>query len=140
MSIAATFLPWLASGAIQRNSYQLSGLAARLGLTGSGPSQAVLNFWPVLGPLLLVPVLAGVLRWWRTMGVASVVLGVFTAGFGIVVIVLGGDRRTTGVRVVLTGPVVLAVGVAMLVIGGVMLLIASNRTKMERRLSPTRPA
>lgn len=132
LAIAGTFLPWLASGATERNSYQLSGVAARFAVAGPGPGQVVLAGWPLLGPLLLLPVLIGALRWWVAAGALAVVLGTVTAGFGMVVTLLGAGRATAGVSAIRTGPITFAIGGTLLLAGGVVLLFAAWPGKMVR--------
>lgn len=132
VAIAGTFLPWLASGATARNSYQLSGMAARFALAGAGPGQLVLAGWPWLGPLLLLPVMAGALRRWVAAGVLAVLLGAVTTGIGTVVVLLGSGRAAGGISVIRTGPVTLAIGGIMLLVGGGMLLVGRGRRTMVK--------
>jgi hypothetical protein len=47
--VAGTFLPWLASGEVLRNSYQSMALAARLTPLGDGATGVVLAAWPAVG-------------------------------------------------------------------------------------------
>jgi hypothetical protein len=126
--VAATFLPWLTSGAVSRNSYEITGLAARL-LFRSGTADVLLRAWTFVGPLCVLPFLLAAFRLWRTAGVVAAVLGLVAAGGGIVILVLGSgsDARSAGIALVATGPVVLTVGGAAALAGGLLLVLRRPR-------------
>ncbi len=108
--ITGTFLPWLASGEVLRNSYQVTGVAARLAIGGDGPVPAVLGWWPLIGPVYFLPVLLALLQWRRVAGVLALLLGLLAAFLGLAALVLAGGHSAAGVGLVATGPIVLAIG------------------------------
>lgn len=108
-AIAGSFLPWLVSGGVGRNSYQIAGLAERIGLL-DGAAGRILAVWPWWGPVCLCPVVLGVLRLWRLAGIAGAVCGVVAAGLSGVVLVEAGGPDRFGIRLATAGPVTMLVG------------------------------
>ena len=72
--VVGTFLPWLHSGSVGKNSYQLAGVGQRR-LELPGWADALLVGWPFLGPALavLAALLASRLR--RTVAWMSMAIG-----------------------------------------------------------------
>ncbi|MTD13796.1 hypothetical protein GIS00_07550 [Nakamurella sp. YIM 132087] len=130
-TVLGAFLPWVRSGSVDRNSFELSGVASRL-LFPDGLVSWLLSVWPLIGPLCAVPVVLALLRLWRSAGAMSVVLGAITIALSVTVQVMGGDRAVAGIGLVRTGPVVLAVGGLLLVLGGVVLLTVRRVTGRSR--------
>ena len=54
IALVGTFLPWLASGAVDRSSYELLDIVERLGFSPDGLVGLALTVWP-LAPLGLAP-------------------------------------------------------------------------------------
>lgn len=82
--VIGTFLPWLRSGRVQRNSYELAGVGVRR-LQAADWVEVLLRGWPFLGVLWAVAVVLLILGRDRAAGVLAAVLGVVT-----VLIALGG--------------------------------------------------
>lgn len=120
--IAGTFLPWLVSGEVRRNSYEIVGVINRLGLLASGPGSVLAAVWPFLGPTCILPVLAGLLRWWRTAGVLCVLLGVTCAVLAGMALVLAVGRSAAGVSLDPVGPVTVLLGSVIAITGGALLV------------------
>lgn len=59
-ALIGTFLPWLASGAVDRSSYELVDLVERLGFAAGGVIDIALNLWPIVPLLLVVSVVVAV--------------------------------------------------------------------------------
>jgi hypothetical protein len=53
IALIGTFLPWLASGSVDRSSYDLVDIVERLGFSSGGVIDLALTLWPIV-PLLLV--------------------------------------------------------------------------------------
>lgn len=107
--VIGTFLPWLRSGRVQRNSYELAGVGVRR-LQAADWVEVLLRAWPFLGLLWAVAVVLMVLGRVRPAGVLAVVLAVLTG-----LIALGGlylaVRLDSGLLGgVVAGPLVTAVG------------------------------
>ena len=124
--IAGSFLPWAVSGGIGRNSYQLAGLAGRIGLL-DGPAGTAVAAWPWLGPVCILPVLAGCLRWWRTAAGLAVLCGLASGGVAALALIEVGTKERFGVALATTGPVTMLVGGALAVIAGVLVLVLGRR-------------
>ena len=60
--LVGTFLPWLASGAADRSSYELLGVIERLGFSPDGWIGWAVRLWPLLPLLLVVTVVTHHLR------------------------------------------------------------------------------
>lgn len=128
--IAGSFLPWLTSGQVVRNSYQLSAIAERLEILGDGFATAVLAAWPLLGPVSFLPVIAALLRWWRIAGGLAVVVGVPTALLSAVVLAVASGKSAAGIALEPTGPVVMLIG-GMLLVGAGSVLLTVHRPRIR---------
>ena len=131
--VAGTFLPWLTSGGVARNSYAVLGIVRRLRFVDGGATATALSLWPLIGMVAMAPVVAGILRWWRTAAVATLVFGVLTGvGAGLVLAVAGG-HRAAGIGLSASGPAVTATGAAVAVAGAVLVLFARRWALRARR-------
>ncbi len=129
--VAGTFLPWLVSGGVRRNSYAIVGVVDRLGLVHNAAAGVALSLWPLLGTVAMLPVIAGILRWWRTAGAGALLFGLLTGVIGGAVLAVAGSGASGGLSLAPTGPVVTVVGAMGAVIGGVVLLV--SRRGLRRR-------
>ncbi|HEY3262948.1 MAG TPA: hypothetical protein VGJ95_22210 [Pseudonocardiaceae bacterium] len=129
--VAGTFLPWLASGAALRNSYQAMAVARRLTPLGDGATGAALLAWPALGGItasLLVLYVLG-LRRTAAVGISLLATLAATVAAAMVVLLPPGDFT---VRAVLLGPVVTATGAALAVAGAVTTLVRPTNRASRR--------
>jgi hypothetical protein len=70
VAVIGTFLPWLRSGDVRRNSYTSFGLLQRLiGFHGVG--EVLIRGWPLFGALSAAVVLVAVAGLHRTAGVLA---------------------------------------------------------------------
>src|SRR4051812_13154865 len=111
--VLGTFLPWLRSGDVRRNSYASFGVLGRLigfhGITGFA-----IRIWPLLGLCCAAVVMAVVVRWHRVAAVLGLVTAAWSAAVACAVLMRDGAAGVTAVAV---GPFVtiggdVAVGVA----------------------------
>ncbi|MGH9135148.1 MAG: hypothetical protein ACRDZZ_14515 [Ilumatobacteraceae bacterium] len=74
VTIVGSLRPWVASGRVDRSSYEIIDLVDRLGFAEEGPFELALRAWPLM-PLLVVA--ATVAMWWRRhlVGPALALLG-----------------------------------------------------------------
>jgi hypothetical protein len=132
VAVWGSFRPWLASGSVERSSYQLLGLVDRLGYATSGPMGWAVSSWPLM-PLLVVS--ATVTAWWgrtRTAAILGAVGGLYAAAVSVGVHRAPGDgivRPLSGASITLAGSAA--------ILGGV---VASLVLTPMRRPSPTTPA
>lgn len=121
--VAGLFLPWLRSGSVERNSFQVAAVINRLALVRDSSLSWLPDAWPGVAVVVLVPIallVTGLRRW---AGGCALAVGVLTLGLGVATLVLGSGRAAAGIRLAPAGPAVLALGAAGLVITGVVLLI-----------------
>jgi predicted anti-sigma-YlaC factor YlaD len=118
VTVVGTFLPWLRSGEVRRNSYTSFGLLRRL-IGFPGPAELLLRAWPLLGAVCAVVVL-----------VAVVVRPRFAAGLALLVAawsasVAGGALAHDAVglvRVDALGPIVTLSGGAASAVAAILAL------------------
>lgn len=124
--VIGTFLPWLTSGEIPRNSYQVADALTRFRLIDSRLLSAVVNIWPLIGPVLTVPLILLAFRWWRAAGLVATALGLLGAAASVTTLVVVGHRSRLGIHLQDTGPLTVAVGSALLAIAGGLLMIGGR--------------
>lgn len=125
--VAGTFLPWLTSGGVHRNSYAVLGIVRRLRFLDAGPAATAISLWPLLGTVAMLPVIAGILRWWRTAAITTLLFGALTGlGAGAVLAVAGG-HRPAGIALSPIGPAVTVAGALVAVVGALLILVARGR-------------
>ncbi len=125
--LAGTFLPWVVSGGVLRNSYAIVGIVGRLGLLGSGFGATALSRWPLLGPVAMVGMIAGIVQLWRTAAVITLLFGLLTGLIGGAALAVAGGHGAAGVGLASTGPVVTLTGAIASVGGAVLVLLGSRR-------------
>ena len=127
--VAGTFLPWLASGGVQRNSYAVLGIVRRLRFLDGGPAAVAISLWPLLGSVAMLPVIAGILRWWRTAAVTTLVFGILTGVGAASVLAVAGGHGAAGITLSPTGPTITLAGALLAVVGAVTVLVARRRSR-----------
>jgi hypothetical protein len=122
-TIVGSVLPWVRSGGVERNSYDLFRLVGRLGFAPDGPAATALRWWPVM-PLLAVSAVVAV--WWawpRSGGL----LGILAAGYAGSVAVAVLLAPSGGLVDIGAGPAVSAAGALALLVGSCAVLVLSAR-------------
>jgi hypothetical protein len=127
--VLGTFLPWLVSGGVARNSYAIVGIVGRLGLAGTGFGATALSLWPFLGPVAMLPLIAAIIRWWRTAGVIALLFGLLTGVVGGGVLAVAGGNGGAGIALAYPGPAVTALGGLSAVVGSVLVLIGRRSVR-----------
>lgn len=118
--IAGAFLPWLVSGSVRRSSFEIAGVADRIGVA-DGVGGALIAAWPAICAAFVLPVLVAAFRWWRTAGALAVVLGLLAGGLSAAALWFGLGVGSV-VRLDPVGPTVMVTGSLLLVAGGVALI------------------
>lgn len=119
--LIGTFLPWLRSGRISRNSYELAGVGARR-LQAADWVEAPLRAWPFLGLLWAVALVLMILGRPRIAGWLAAVLAGLTglvALGGLFLVVRLDSVMLSGL---LIGPLLTAAGAAVVLIASVAIL------------------
>ena len=127
--VLGTFLPWLRSGEVQRNSYASFGLLGRL-VGFHGPTEVAIRLWPLLGLCCAAIVLTVVVTWHRTAATLALVTAGWSAAVGCAVLI---RHDESGVSVVTLGPLVTVAGDAAVVLAAVITLISYNRPPSAQR-------
>ncbi|HYU66325.1 MAG TPA: hypothetical protein VEK09_06195, partial [Jatrophihabitantaceae bacterium] len=104
--LLGTFLPWLRSGDVLRNSYASFGVLNRL-IGFHGVSDLAVRVWPLIGLCCAGVVVAVVAASRRVAAVLALVTAGWSAAVASVVLLHHGDA---GVSVVAVGPAVTLIG------------------------------
>jgi len=121
--VLGSFLPWVISGNVRRSSYQITGVVGRLGIGDGGALALLIDAWPFVGVLCVVPLLAAAVRYWRTAGVLVILIGLLSGvlSFGLLFLVAG--RGGAILRMDPIGPSVMAAGAVLLVCAAAALFL-----------------
>jgi hypothetical protein len=121
--VLGTFLPWLRSGEVRRNSYASFGVLSRL-VGFHGPGEIATRLWPLIAMCCAGVVVAAVAGWQRV----AAVLGLATAGWSGAVACAVLLRRGDGeVHVVTVGPAVTITGAAVVLAAAILTLSSQFR-------------
>lgn len=127
VALVGTFLPWLASGTVDRSSYELLDIVERLGFSPDGLVGLALTIWP-LAPLGLVLCVVAQWPWrgwqdrwagWGAVGVACAV-GLYVGATAVAVLgapEVGVFRVRWGAWVTLVGASAMLAGAALDAVG-----------------------
>lgn len=131
--VVGTFLPWLRSGRISRNSYELAGVGVRR-LQAADWVEAPLRAWPFLGPLWAVVLVLMILTRPRVAGWVAVVLSTVTglvALGGLFLVVRLDSAMLSGVVI---GPLLTAAGAVVVLAASVAILQRKSLPGATNRL------
>ncbi len=105
--------PWVASGTVDRSSYEIIDMLDRLGFAEDGPFGLALRAWPLM-PLLVVS--GTVAMWWRR-NVVGPTLAVIGGVYALSVALTIRLTAPTGLVRIRFGPMVTIVGASVLLAG-----------------------
>ena len=125
-----TFLPWLRSGAVLRDSYQsIAAIRATRVLDGS-PLALVLGAWTLLVPAITLCVIAYALGFRRSAATLCAVVAIISGTVaGSATVVGGGEEVRLGISS--TGPVTTLIGAVLTLAGAVGILAGRRRRATE---------
>ncbi|GGM56260.1 hypothetical protein GCM10012275_29180 [Longimycelium tulufanense] len=126
LTVAGTFLPWLRSGRVSRDSYQALGALHRLTSAGDGPAGTLLAAWPFVGPWAAACAALLILGYGRTAAATIVLLSAMTGTVSGVAFVQSAAEGAM-VGVLPWGPATTASGAALAVVGVLGPLLAGRR-------------
>jgi hypothetical protein len=119
IAIVASFAPWLQSGAVTRNSYDLLSLTYLLRIAHRSGVRVLIHVWPLV-PLMMVA--AVVAAWWRWRFIAACVglVGGIYAGVlsGAVALAVHDRYKIT----ITAAPAWTAIGAATLILGSLIIV------------------
>ena len=127
--VLGTFLPWLRSGEVQRNSYASFGVLGRL-VGFHGPTEVAIRVWPMLGLCCAAVVVSVVATWHRTAATLAILTAVWSAAVGSAVLLRHGY---VGVTVVALGPAVTVAGDIAVIAAAIVFLISPARRAEAQR-------
>ncbi len=131
-TVAGTFLPWVRSGEVSRNSYASAGLLQRL-LEVHGAAATALNAWPFLG-LACAAIVAGFafgLR--RSAAVGALVVGAAAVLVAFFVLRTGGSGPIGHAS---SGPLVTILGGGISALAATLFLASGRRLRTPWRSTP----
>jgi hypothetical protein len=129
--VLGTFLPWLRSGEVQRNSYASFGVLRRL-IGFRGAVEMLLRGWPLFGAVCALVVVLAAAGLLRTAALLALVVAGWAGAVG------GGAlarQPVAGVRVEKLGPIVTITGAIAIVAAAIVVLISRpwvGRTGRDR--------
>ncbi|HZE50496.1 MAG TPA: hypothetical protein VE074_13090 [Jatrophihabitantaceae bacterium] len=130
-ALIGTFLPWLRSGQVHRNSYTSFGLLRRL-IGFHGVAEVLIRAWPLLGMACALVVLVAVAGLLRAAALLALLVGAWSAA------IAGGALAhdpVGNVRIDTLGPIVTVVGATTTITAAILTLISqvSHQTGGTRR-------
>lgn len=134
VTVVGSLLPWVRTGGMRRNSYDLLSLVDRLGFAPDGPAEQALRWWPMLPLLAASAVVAAWWGWPRAGGTVGVIAALYGGGVGIAV----GGAGSHVVHVE-AGPAVTIVGAVVLAAGSVGAVVIGWRAGQPTEVNPTGP-
>jgi len=120
LQVTGSFLPWLQSGDVARNSYQTVSIARRLTALGEGVLGAVTVAWPAMGIAAALCAALYVLGARRTASVSVLLLSVVVGTIATLPVVLLPGSEST-IRVIIVGPIVTLSGAVLAMVGALAL-------------------
>lgn len=128
-AVVGTFLPWLRSGSVTRDSYEVLALRGFAGLdTATGDVVRVV--WVGLTPLAVCCAVLGLARLRRIAAWGALLFGTIAGTVAALAAVQGGNEGAL-VGISLTGPVVTLCGAVLGIAGAITVLTANTRTAIS---------
>ncbi|QTR03858.1 hypothetical protein J7S33_02165 [Saccharothrix algeriensis] len=128
-TVAGTFLPWLRSGRVARDSYEVLALRGFAGLDGTS-GELVRACWVAITPAAVCCVVLWLLRLPRIASCAALPFGTISGTVAALAAVQGGNEGAM-VGISLTGPVVTLGGAVLWIAGAITVLTAKTRTAIS---------
>lgn len=127
--VIGTFLPWLRSGSVLRDSYQSAG--ALRGLVSGLNAQAgtLLAAWTVIIPCCAVCVAGYALGLRRTAAVLGLIVSI-VVGTAAGLVAVQGSAASGVIGPVTTGPVVTLVGATIVLAGAIIVVICPRAGRL----------
>jgi hypothetical protein len=118
--VIGTFLPWLRSGEVDRNSYASFGVLRRL-IGFHGAAEVLVRGWPLLGAVCAVVVVLAAAGLLRAAAVLALVIAAWAAAVGGGAV---GHEPVAGVRMERLGPIVTIAGAVATAAAAIVILIS----------------
>jgi hypothetical protein len=121
-----TFLPWVISGSVVRDSYQSISVLRTIQAVDGGPLEIVLDGWTIVVPLVTVCVAAYAFGFRRVAATISTILAIICGTVAGAATVVGGDQDVS-LGIAGAGPVTMLIGSVLTVTGVVAGIFAGRR-------------
>ncbi|EHR61806.1 hypothetical protein [Saccharomonospora cyanea] len=125
VTVVGTFLPWLASGSVERDSYAAAAVIEHVLVPGPAVELA-LRAWSGVVIATTLGVALIVLALWRTAAVLTAMIGLTVGTVAAVVTVQVPDVAGL-IRITPVGPVTATTGSVLALLGGLGLFLAARR-------------
>jgi hypothetical protein len=120
-----TFLPWVVSGSVVRDSYQSISLLRTIGVVDGSPLEIVLDAWTMIVPAITVCVGVYAFGFRRVAATISTILAIICGTIAGAATVVGGDQDVS-LGIAGAGPVAMLIG-SVLTMTGVVGIFAGRR-------------
>jgi hypothetical protein len=127
-TIIGSLCPWVASGTVDRSSFEIFDLIERLGFAESGLFGIILRAWPLM-PLLVVS--GTVATWWRR-DVVGAALSLGGGLYALVVALTVQLAPSTGLLRIRFGPMVTIAGASVLLAATILALVQAHRVPVDQ--------
>jgi MYXO-CTERM domain-containing protein len=125
-----TFLPWVRSGSVLRDSYQSIAVIRTIKVVDGSPLSLVLDAWTLLIPTITVCVVLYALGLRRSAATISVLVAIISGTVaGAATVVSGGEEIRLGIASF--GPVTTTVGAVVALVGVVGIFAGRRRRATE---------
>lgn len=122
-----TFLPWVRSGAVLRDSYQSIAVIRTIKVLDGSPLALVLDAWTLLIPAITLCVVVYAVGLRRSAATLSAIVAIISGTVAGSATVLGGGEEVR-LGISSTGPVITLIG-AVLTLAGAVGIFAGRRTR-----------
>jgi hypothetical protein len=122
----STFLPWVVSGDVLRDSYQSISVLRTIKALDGNPLEAVLAAWTMIIPVITVCVAGYAFGFRRSAATISTILAIICGTISGAATVVGGDEGVS-LGIAGTGPVTMLIGSVLTVIGVVGIFAGRTR-------------
>ena len=127
---AATFLPWVVSGDVLRDSYQSISVLRAIRVLDGNPLELVLDAWTMIIPAITVCVALYAFGFRRSAATISVIPAIICGTISGAATVVGGGEDV-GLGIAVAGPVTMLIGSVLTVIGVVGSFAGRARARPE---------
>jgi hypothetical protein len=125
-----TFLPWVRSGTVLRDSYESIAVIRTIKVLDGSPLALVLDAWTLLIPVITLCVVVYAVGLRRSAATISAVVAIISGTVaGSATVVGGGDEVRLGISS--TGPVTTLVGAVLTLVGVVGIFAGRRRSATE---------
>jgi len=121
-----TFLPWVVSGTVLRDSYESISVLRAIDALDGNPLEAVLDGWVMIIPVITLCVGCYAFGFHRTSATISTILAIICGTIAGAATVVGGGEDG-GLGIALAGPVTVLIGSLLTVIGSAGIIAGRRR-------------